>query len=193
MQTSWSRTEIDPFSWTADSADRSADRIVGDGPIPTGLDRRSRDVAVALPPSDVGLGLTMVDRGEPLLVVAGDDHAAHVTQVADHMLDVAHQHREARGDFREPRLQPLVAGLHALEDPRRGRAGHVEQLLQLPLPEGGLIVERPDPVVIPVEVRSHLIRRAVQEAVKPADGERSEEHTSELQSLTISYAVFCLK
>src|SRR5207249_3416348 len=73
VQTSWSRTEVDPFSWTADSADRSADRIVVDRPIPTGLDRRRRDVAVALPPSDVGLGLSMVDRGEPLLVVAGDD------------------------------------------------------------------------------------------------------------------------
>src|SRR5947208_16691604 len=97
MQTSWSRTEIDPFSWTADSADRSADRIVVDRPIPTGLDRRRRDIAVALPPSDVGLGLSMVDRGEPLLDVAGVDHAAHVTEIAYHMLVIALPHREARG------------------------------------------------------------------------------------------------
>src|SRR5438093_9582228 len=52
VQTSWSRTEVDRFSWTPDSADR----IVVDRPIPTGFDRRRRDVAVALPPSEVGLG-----------------------------------------------------------------------------------------------------------------------------------------
>src|SRR3546814_7789123 len=37
-------------------------------------------------------------------------------------------------------------------------------------------------------------RRAAAGAVRPVSGERSEEHTSELQSLMrISYAVFCLK
>src|SRR3546814_14573517 len=44
-----------------------------------------------------------------------------------------------------------------------------------------------------VELADQLHRRAVARR-QPGDGGRSEEHTSELQSLMrISYAVFCLK
>src|SRR3546814_6121485 len=39
-----------------------------------------------------------------------------------------------------------------------------------------------------------LVRTTTTNASRPSSGERSEEHTSELQSLMrISYAVFCLK
>src|SRR5437016_8527658 len=49
--------------------------------------------------------------------------------------------------------------------------------------EPGQARERASPV--------EAVRRGHDE--RPADARRSEEHTSELQSLTISYAVFCLK
>src|SRR3546814_9939585 len=43
-------------------------------------------------------------------------------------------------------------------------------------------------------VNPRMIRGHLQEAVATAEGQRSEEHTSELQSLMrISYAVFCLQ
>src|SRR3546814_4754021 len=45
--------------------------------------------------------------------------------------------------------------------------------------------------VVPAGCHPHLLGKLIREAMK---GERSEEHTSELQSLMrISYAVFCLK
>src|SRR3546814_6102069 len=62
-------------------------------------------------------------------------------------------------------------------------------------------VQRPLYVLPPLfqQTRS-VVRRRILElgepgiVVRDADGERSEEHTSELQSLMrISYAVFCLK
>src|SRR3546814_6448341 len=44
------------------------------------------------------------------------------------------------------------------------------------------------------QVRCHAVRRLVEPAVFHDGDERSEEHTSELQSLMrSSYAVFCLK
>src|SRR3546814_6015684 len=49
------------------------------------------------------------------------------------------------------------------------------------------------PNVIPAKAGTHLPRQAAQH-VRRDSGRRSEEHTSELQSLMrISYAVFCLK
>src|SRR2546430_13255558 len=49
---------------------------------------------------------------------------------------------------------------------------------------GKLLVDLFEPVGVAVEPRQQLLARAVV---------RSEEHTSELQSQSISYAVFCLK
>src|SRR2546426_5765557 len=45
---------------------------------------------------------------------------------------------------------------------------------------------------LPVQDRAHRIHARIAEAVVHEDL-RSEEHTSELQSPCISYAVFCLK
>src|SRR3546814_4490447 len=46
----------------------------------------------------------------------------------------------------------------------------------------------------PAEVEAHGLRDQREAVVERAPGARSEEHTSELQSLMrISYAVFCLK
>src|SRR3546814_3020446 len=60
-------------------------------------------------------------------------------------------------------------------------------------PESGLYRYKPDAVVIAVDIAE--LRRMPDGALgEPAVRERSEEHTSELQSLMrISYAVFCLK
>src|SRR3546814_10077228 len=78
---------------------------------------------------------------------------------------------------------------------RRGREGHDEGLLRLAKKSDGRFPrerfeqEREDD--------EHLEREREQHDAderRQADDERSEEHTSELQSLMrISYAVFCLK
>src|SRR2546427_7729323 len=59
---------------------------------------------------------------------------------------------------------------------------------------------QPDPVPGEVDVEPSRVRRllAQPQHVPPGPvlrriGDRSEEHTSELQSQSISYAVFCLK
>src|SRR3546814_4627793 len=81
---------------------------------------------------------------------------------------------------------PLAAG-HIIHQQRElGRAAGRPQRLQV----GKVLrIERNDMAEAMEIVRSHL-PRAVMRYVDP----RSEEHTSELQSLMrISYAVFCLK
>src|SRR3546814_3651066 len=77
---------------------------------------------------------------------------------------------------------PLSVNLPAMADVQN--VEHVAQIIH------------DDPVVPdakPPESRAAEFCRVVREAVRVA-GDRSEEHTSELQSLMrISYAVFCLK
>src|SRR2546425_5312866 len=88
------------------------------------------------------------------------------------MLDVPCQHVYSGWNLGEPRLQAFVAALHVLENARRRGTGHVEELLEQSFPEGGLVVERPDTLIVAVEVRSHLIGGAVQQRVEPADCEK---------------------
>src|SRR2546427_7159091 len=107
---------------------------------------------MSFPPSVVRLGVSTVDDGESRSVVAGADYLGHVTELSEHVLDVPHQDRQSGGHLREPRLQALVAGLHTLENSRRGGAGHGEEPLEQPLPKGSLIVERPDATVVTAEV-----------------------------------------
>src|SRR3546814_10506816 len=53
-------------------------------------------------------------------------------------------------------------------------------------------VDEPELALELIVFAQHLLRKA--KAAEPGTGKRSEEHTSELQSLMrISYAVFCLK
>src|SRR3546814_1176678 len=84
----------------------------------------------------------------------------------------AHPRHQFGGELAD-RIAIVAVGLHALADPARdlGAAGF-GKAAQL-----GEVGDRHDP-------RYH----------RDVDAERSEEHTSELQSLMrISYAVFCLK
>src|SRR3546814_3067716 len=58
-------------------------------------------------------------------------------------------------------------------------------------PKIGAVILEPDPQRVEIDQPEQL---APQQPARPGDIERSEEHTSELQSLMrISYAVFCLK
>src|SRR3546814_5128832 len=81
-----------------------------------------------------------------------------------------HPDPRAEADARDPcRLRFGVEALHPIE-----RAGRVGKLADA-------VVER-------------ALALADAAEIEPQRGERSEEHTSELQSLMrISYAVFCLK
>src|SRR3546814_5727180 len=55
-------------------------------------------------------------------------------------------------------------------------------------PAGGMILELVERIAAPLIITLHTVLE------KPSADQRSEEHTSELQSLMrISYAVFCLK
>src|SRR3546814_4606097 len=85
-----------------------------------------------------------------------------------------------RGDDLDPRLDQVVPGLDAL---------------RVPFPHGEHHYRAGDDAlggpVVPVVGHEALVDEAGHVA---GDRERSEEHTSELQSLMrISYAVFCLK
>src|SRR3546814_5699960 len=58
------------------------------------------------------------------------------------------------------------------------------------------MVSPPAPIMIPCDSRQlrQALTNLLQNAVDAIEGRRSEEHTSELQSLMrISYAVFCLQ
>src|SRR3546814_5954569 len=74
----------------------------------------------------------------------------------------------------------------------RGADQDVDALERLDAPDeedDPLAVTKPQPLA-----RRFLVSRHEQVQVHPARNDRSEEHTSELQSLMrISYAVFCLK
>src|SRR3546814_6640853 len=88
-------------------------------------------------------------------------------------------HRTA-GGVRLAAVDPAGAGRHDL-------AGAVHDRLRLPLP----LPARPPRALAPGTARRTDHRRAVR--ARPL-GNRSEEHTSELQSLMrISFAAFCLK
>src|SRR3546814_6449965 len=85
---------------------------------------------------------------------------------------------------------------------RGGRAGDADALSLAAGQRVGALVDmvgQPDPVEQAVGRGDRVRRVAAEEAAPEVDiaepaGERSEEHTSELQSLMrISYAVFCLK
>src|SRR3546814_9683043 len=83
--------------------------------------------------------------------------------------------------------EALVDGLQVLVVPRRGRVERGEDLAAASGVELGTPVEH-------VQVAGRVGDRAHQEVAWHPDADRSEEHTSELQSLMrISYAVFCLK
>src|SRR3546814_2174631 len=94
--------------------------------------------------------------------------------------------------FRSPAVTPLLQRLL----PGLGAEERLARLHQLPF--GGLqrlvrlrqaLARRFDLPAQPVDVRLALRKHA-----RPVHARRSEEHTSELQSLMrISYAVFCLK
>src|SRR2546428_3635784 len=118
----------------------SSDRVVVDRPIPMGVVRRRGHIAMSFPPSVVRLGVSTVDDGQSRFVVAGADYLGHVTEFSEHVLDVPHQHGQSGGHLREPRLQPLVAGLYTLQNARRGGGGSREKVLRQTLPQGGLIV-----------------------------------------------------
>src|SRR2546426_4406172 len=117
----------------------SSDRVVVDRPIPMGLVRGPGHIAMSFPPSVVRLGVATVDDGQSRFVVTGADDLGHVTEFSEHVLDVPHQHGQSGGHLREPRLQPLVAGLYTLENARRGGGCHAEELFEEPLPKGGPI------------------------------------------------------
>src|SRR3546814_8642299 len=91
------------------------------------------------------------------------------------------------------RAGPAMAGFDIFEITIRGYGGHAA---------------RPHTTVDPVVVQAHIVQALQTIASRSTDpidsvvvsitqvhgGDRSEEHTSELQSLMrISYAVFCLK
>src|SRR3546814_8715404 len=83
-------------------------------------------------------------------------------------------------DFAVPTLEMLV------------KAGHevIAVYSQPPRPAGRGKALRPTPV----HARAEAMGLEVRTPVSLKDADRSEEHTSELQSLMrISYAVFCLK
>src|SRR3546814_7499453 len=87
-----------------------------------------------------------------------------------------------RGDHVEIELLDLADFLAAVIFGARARDGDVDAL------EIGLQVARPI-LALARQIAERLFRRALPAFV----AERSEEHTSELQSLMrISYAVFCL-
>src|SRR3989449_9017907 len=103
----------------------SLSRVGADRPTPMGLVRRRGHIAMSFPPSVVRLGVSTVDDGQSRFVVAGADDLGHVTELTQHVLHVPHEHRQSGGHLREPRLQPLVAGLHTPENACRGGAGHL--------------------------------------------------------------------
>src|SRR3546814_6998438 len=128
------------------------------------LHLNARDVGVLV----VGLGV-LEDGPIALLDLAGaveaDQHAARLGLVQDVLRDDLQHHRKA--------------------DPLRGGGGFLRRLDE-PLLRHGYVVGIADLLAF---------RRAERRAPGLADLlQRSEEHTSELQSLMrISYAVFCLK
>src|SRR3546814_7171002 len=82
------------------------------------------------------------------------------------------QARQAHAGEQRSRARPAVAQQHEGDEEQRGRAGAPEHR---------------DPGILD-------LREAGDDAAQAPDQGRSEEHTSELQSLmSISYAVFCLK
>src|SRR3546814_10272307 len=101
------------------------------------------------------------------------------------------QRRQVAGGVVEEHV--LRAGIGAVDAPGGG-AG-------VPLVNGGVVLHAgigagPGGVgdAVPQVARLHLLVHAPVGAPDQAPGVRSEEHTSELQSLMrISYAVFCLK
>src|SRR3546814_9842585 len=79
----------------------------------------------------------------------------------------------------------LTAGLACL-------AREQEQVLDDRIPVGSIIIE--DVMMSEIDLESVTIKIEEELARKAYPPDRSEEHTSELQSLMrISYAVFCLK
>src|SRR3546814_8423989 len=93
----------------------------------------------------------------------------------------------ARGDLQARRLWQRAAPPGAVRTPDRGAAGGPasESAAGRKGAAGGASAARPGGLGIRATRHSQVI---------PAEGARSEEHTSELQSLMrISYAVFCLK
>src|SRR3546814_4817858 len=99
-----------------------------------------------------------------------DDVDLFALQLADHRLDPAAAHADAGAD----RIDAAVVGDDGDLGPAAGIARHRLDL---------------DDAV--VDLRHFLAEQLGHEVVR---GARSEEHTSELQSLMrISYAVFCLK
>src|SRR2546427_12990782 len=86
--TTRARAEFEPYPAVAESLHR----IVADRPISKALRSGPYQVAVALSPSVVRLGISTVEGCEGLLFVSGDDHSGHVTEISEHMLDVPRQH-----------------------------------------------------------------------------------------------------
>src|SRR3546814_2823162 len=74
------------------------------------------------------------------------------------------------------------------------RSGYTHGAGSEPLYDGGPLTVRGDVVVVTIHYRLGALGFADFEGVIEGARRRSEEHTSELQSLMrISYAVFCLK
>src|SRR3989442_5230347 len=119
---------------------------------------------MSFPPSVVRLGVSTVDDGQSRSVVAGADYLGHVTELTQHVLHVPHQHRQSGGHLREPRLQALVAGLHAPENARRGGACPNEELLGHPPPQSGPLVASSHAMAVPAKGSCDLVWWAVQQA-----------------------------
>src|SRR3546814_1605553 len=88
-----------------------------------------------------------------------------------------------------------MVGLGGLEPPASPlsgvRSNHLSYRPNVSLPDGGASRDRTDDPLLAKQVLSQL-SYGPKRGRSP--GDRSEEHTSELQSLMrISYAVFCLK
>src|SRR3546814_5678114 len=100
-----------------------------------------------------------------------------------------HQENHRVGEIGD--VEKLAFGLAAAPDGKVRRAGNL-RFMRLPHQRGKDVAALEIEIVArPVKIGRHQADRV--EAVLPAVG-RSEEHTSELQSLMrISYAVFCLK
>src|SRR3546814_6402474 len=100
------------------------------------------------------------------------------------------------GQLGQRRHQGLLRTLHVgLDDERQGLRA-LAQVVEHGLELGGLLARQLDVAELALAEQRDFARLALvgQGDELVAGGRRSEEHTSELQSLMrISYAVFCLK
>ena len=88
---------------------------------------------------------------------------------------------------------PSVVDFHGLNVYEQDGSGHIDLHITLERTQE-LASAHEVGHALSARIEAELTGLAVNVHVEPCDGERSEEHTSELQSHSfISYAVFCLK